>query len=340
MNTDIRRKRFTLRVATKQGDGEAELEDREVLAQFATLGVVDHDGDLIEEGAIGDQDVFMAGWGHDHWSLPPGSGKTYEEDDAAMFKGRFFDTTTGQDHYETIKAVGGQQEWSFGFRVIDGAFETHDGKDVYVIRKTEILEVSPVLQGAGIGTRTVAIKECDGECQARRTQGKHLGFNPVTGLPEYQSEIGKSADMGEATVKLRLDTDEFKRDLQAATQDLTQAFGDDAILQTLADAVAKAVVAGLKPVLGERPVGNSTPAPEPKPKPQAADPEAPEPEPEPVAETQDPPPDDDDTKSTSQLDPALQRDIDALLNRVPTLGTPDDALSTAVNELRARVKQE
>ena len=101
-------------------------------------------------------------------ALPPGSGVTSEDDDAAIFKGRFFDTTTGRDHYETIKQAGGQQEWSFGFRVLDGALETHDGDDVYIIRKTEIFEVSPVMRGAGIKPGTVDIKDCDGQCQARR----------------------------------------------------------------------------------------------------------------------------------------------------------------------------
>ena len=161
MSDEIRQKSVTFQV--KQDDDE-----RTVTARFATLGVVDHDGDIIEAGAIGEQDVFMSAWGHDHWSLPPGSGVTSEDDDAAIFKGRFFDTTTGRDHYETIKQAGGQQEWSFGFRVLDGALETHDGDDVYIIRKTEIFEVSPVMRGAGINTGTVDIKDCDGQCQARR----------------------------------------------------------------------------------------------------------------------------------------------------------------------------
>ena len=45
--------------------------ERSVTARFATLGVVDLDGDIIEAGAIGDQFVMMGAYNHAMAVLPP-----------------------------------------------------------------------------------------------------------------------------------------------------------------------------------------------------------------------------------------------------------------------------
>jgi hypothetical protein len=50
------------------------------------------------------------------------------------------------------------QEWSYGFDVLDYDFTTIDGQRVRVLKKLKVYEVSPVLLGAGIGTRTVTVK--------------------------------------------------------------------------------------------------------------------------------------------------------------------------------------
>ena len=130
-----------------------------VTARFATFGVVDHDGDIIEAGSVGEQDVFLGAWNHSSDRLPPGKGATSETKKAAMFKGEFFDTTSGLEHYKTIKAAGDTMEWSFRFFVEEGGFETRGGNDYYVIRKMRITHVAPVESGAGINTGTVGIKQ-------------------------------------------------------------------------------------------------------------------------------------------------------------------------------------
>ena len=145
-------------------------EARTVTARFATLSVVDLDGDIIEPGAIGEQDVLLGAYNHAYQSLPPGYGKTYETAKAAMFKGAFLDTTPGNDTYATLKQLkeaGVNQEWSFRFYVEEGGFETRKGEEYYVIRKARVSHVAPVEVGAGINTGTVAIKNCDGDCQAK-----------------------------------------------------------------------------------------------------------------------------------------------------------------------------
>ena len=145
-------------------------EERTVIAQFATFGVTDHDGDVTEPGAFREQEVFMGAWNHNPYMLPPGLGKTYEEDDGAYFKGQFFDSVSGNEHYELIKAAGGQMEWSYRFFVEDGFIPVGDDHDYdddvyFVIRQAKITHVAPVEAGAGIGTRTVDVK-CVG-CEAK-----------------------------------------------------------------------------------------------------------------------------------------------------------------------------
>lgn len=159
-------------------------EPRTITARFATLGVVDLDGDIIERGAIGDQEVLLGAYNHDFQSLPPGFGATYETAKAAMFKGTFFDTPVGDLHYQTLKAAqeaGYNMEWSFRFFVEDGGFETRKGEEYYVIRKAKVSHVAPVEKGAGINTGTVEVKVCGPECQAAQASGGSSDGAQATG---------------------------------------------------------------------------------------------------------------------------------------------------------------
>ena len=138
-----------------------------VTARFATLGVRDLDGDMIEPGAIGVQRVQVSQFGHSSWGgqLPVGVGVTEERGDEALADLQFFmDTTHGLEHFKTIKALGDLGQWSFGFNVLQSRDPTDDERQLgikNVLQKLEIFEVSPVLRGAGIDTGTLAAK-CDG----------------------------------------------------------------------------------------------------------------------------------------------------------------------------------
>ena len=74
------------------------------------------------------------------------------------------DTQRGRDAYETVKAMGDIQQWSFGYEVLDsenGMF-TKDGKEeveVRYLKSLKVWEVSPVLVGANQNTHTLAVKE-------------------------------------------------------------------------------------------------------------------------------------------------------------------------------------
>lgn len=136
-----------------------------VTAVFATFNVKDHDGDYTLPGAFDDSaEVIISAYGHGSWrgALPVGKGVIRMEEKRAVLEGQFFlNTMAGKETFETIKEVGGLQEWSYGFDVI----ETGDlgpelrAEGVWrVIKKANVYEVSPVIVGAGIDTGTLATK--------------------------------------------------------------------------------------------------------------------------------------------------------------------------------------
>jgi hypothetical protein len=50
------------------------------------------------------------------------------------------------------------QEWSYGFKVLESEEGEFEGRQVRFLKKMQVFEVSPVMQGAGVETMTVAIK--------------------------------------------------------------------------------------------------------------------------------------------------------------------------------------
>jgi hypothetical protein len=134
-----------------------------VTAVFATLGVKDHDGDVIVKGAIEDgAEVRISAFGHASWggALPVGKGVIAEVGNEAVFTGKFFtDTPEGLSTYRTVKNLGSLAEWSFSLDEVEQEAGEHEGEPVNIIKAIRgQTEVSPVLRGAGIGTRTLAIK--------------------------------------------------------------------------------------------------------------------------------------------------------------------------------------
>ena len=188
-------------IRTKSVTVKADDDSRTVTARFATLGVVDMDGDIIEPGAIGEQDVFMGAYNHDFAMLPPGMGATYETEDEALFRGEFFDTWSGDEHYKTIKAAGGQMDWSFRFFVEEGGFETRAGEDYYVIRKARVTHVAPVESGAGINTGTLDVKSCGPACEAAKSaRSKGEGNAAQSGGIDYEKMMADIAEIVANTV--------------------------------------------------------------------------------------------------------------------------------------------
>ncbi|MFF5445486.1 HK97 family phage prohead protease [Streptomyces sp. NPDC012888] len=147
--------------------GRVEIKDADkgtVKAVFSTFDVIDHDGDVTAPGAIEDGAlVRISAYGHASWggALPVGKGVVRIKGSEAILEGQFFmDTTHGRDTFETVKQLSedGLQEWSYGFDVLDAEPVERDGRSVRLLKRLKVHEVSPVLLGAGINTRTLAAK--------------------------------------------------------------------------------------------------------------------------------------------------------------------------------------
>jgi hypothetical protein len=133
-------------------------------AVFATLGVIDLDGDVITKGAITEgAQVVISAYGHSVWkgAAPVGTGTIHEVGTEAVVRGQYFmDTTKGRDDFNTVAglAKSNQGEWSFGLLDVKSEAGEVNGVKANMIKAVHVPEVSPVFIGAGIDTRTTMTK--------------------------------------------------------------------------------------------------------------------------------------------------------------------------------------
>lgn len=142
-------------------------EDGSFEAVIATLGVVDRDGDIVEPGAFGDATVHVLP-AHDSGSVPLGKAQIVERGNLAIAVGQFNMEIPKAQHWSSslrfdLKNPPSIQEWSWGFRIEEASSDTIDGEPVRHLIDVDTFEVSPVLRGASVGTRTLSAKSDDGE---------------------------------------------------------------------------------------------------------------------------------------------------------------------------------
>jgi hypothetical protein len=232
----VDKKTYTAAAAVKDAD------EGTVQAEFATLDVVDLDGDVTLAGAFGNQAVKLAAWGHDWGNLPVGKGGISEQETKAVFDGQFFlDTTSGQEHFKTVRNLGDLQEWSYGFEVLkavrkgDPAFddlleasglEAVEASKVWrFLKKMRVFEVSPVMRAAGIDTRTTDIKDAKDRPWRELKLNEHADFL----IEEAQAFVDRSQSVTE-------ELDEEGRLLSGSKRDRLQAMGK--ALESVRDEIA------------------------------------------------------------------------------------------------------
>jgi hypothetical protein len=138
---------------------------------MATLNEIDSDGDVTLPGAFGEQ-TFSIVPAHDHYHVPLGKGRLYEEGTEAIVEAKFnLGIPAAKDWHSAIKfdlanppAV---QEYSYAYNLYDGGWKMGEfnGQQVRFFTPkadgspgVDVYESSPVLRGAGNGTRTLAAK--------------------------------------------------------------------------------------------------------------------------------------------------------------------------------------
>ncbi len=151
---DMLTKAFQLKAMGDDGSGTAVI---------ATLGVIDLDGDVTEAGAFGSGQVAKFLPAHDWMHVPLGKATIKEvgNEVRAAFQLNL-DIPAAKDWHSALKfsMEGGlSQEWSYGFKVKDSGFGEFEGQQVRFLKRLEVLEISPVVQGAGIGTELLSVKD-------------------------------------------------------------------------------------------------------------------------------------------------------------------------------------
>lgn len=179
--------------------GRVEIKDADqgsVAAVFATLDAIDSDQDVTVAGAFEDgASVRISAYGHQSWTgaLPVGKGTIRVVGKEAILDGQFFmDTTAGRDTFTVVKELGVLQEWSYGYDPVEFSFGEQDNQQVRFLQKLKVYEVSPVLLGAGIGTRTLTAKSASKAAVRTHQTGVDAGAwdaaAVTSGIPADASE--------------------------------------------------------------------------------------------------------------------------------------------------------
>ncbi len=216
---DILTKAFQLKAMGDDGSGTAVI---------ATLGVIDLDGDVTEAGAFGSGQVAKFLPAHD-WMSPPLGVATIKEvgtEVRADFQLNLA-MPKAQEWHEALKfslSKGVRQEFSYGFKIRDSGFGEFQGQQVRFLKDLEVLEISPVVQGAGIGTELLSVKDHKSlpfadqikavvesveavtaravDIRAKRqADGRDISPDRVKELEAMLRAIGKAAEALDAAVK-------------------------------------------------------------------------------------------------------------------------------------------
>ena len=140
-----------------------------VTAYVSVFGVKDSWGDVVVPGAFADDVAAVASgdlvlpviWSHQRNDPDAWVGQVTEmaEDDTGLPVTMQFDMNEPKaaKAYRLVKS-GRVSEWSFAYKVLEGALvETPDGY-YYELRKVKLYEVGPTLMGANDQTRTLEAK--------------------------------------------------------------------------------------------------------------------------------------------------------------------------------------
>ena len=178
-----------------------------VEAYVNSMGVVDHDGEIIQFDAFnasiekGGQSVA---WFHDQSSpvgkvidaapIELGYGDYDEED---FKKGKLkavmqfnMNTQRGREAFADVQ-FGSVKEWSVGFRSLDDNIERlSNGDNVRIIKSLDWVEVSPVMRGASPDTQTIISKSATDTSKDSEKDSEDVAVTDIAKL-KFQIELEK-----------------------------------------------------------------------------------------------------------------------------------------------------
>ncbi|MGH9380861.1 MAG: HK97 family phage prohead protease [Thermoanaerobaculia bacterium] len=146
-------------MATKRlAGGAVKQQGCEFEAVIATIGVVDSDGDVIEPGAFAGAGAVPVLWGHDSGVIPIGKVRIEERGDLVVAVGSLIDDEACSWLRHDLATPPAAQQWSWGFFPAKFSLGDLDGQQVRFLEEVDLIEVSGVVRGASVGTRTLSAK--------------------------------------------------------------------------------------------------------------------------------------------------------------------------------------
>lgn len=172
-------------------------------AQIATIGVKDHDDDIMLPGAFTEGQTITIQPAHNWMHIPLGKGLIRVDGIKVLVDFKLnLESASGKEWHSWLKfdLENGTpiQEWSWGWewQTLKFRLETIDGESVRLFEKVNVIEASPVLRGAGTETGTVAIKAHNGTVEPPHKTATTDAPWTITGQPD-----GHHLTTGEASIK-------------------------------------------------------------------------------------------------------------------------------------------
>ncbi|MEV4183099.1 hypothetical protein AB0J28_16875 [Streptosporangium canum] len=235
----MERKEFTPVIRGVTGEGK-------VTIVVASLNAVDHDGDVTLPGFFGKQTAQIVP-AHDWNHVPLGRALITESGAEAIAELQFnLKVPAAVDWFEAIKFdhenPPALQEYSYGFNILDGGARIgeHHGRRVRFLQPLKngqpgvrVVEVSPVMLGAGIATRTLAVKRKsdDLDAQARdQLQRLHLKMIHEQLERDIEREYGRAALMEAAQHLMSWYVDVDEADVSTSKKTVAEAAIIDACI--------------------------------------------------------------------------------------------------------------
>ena len=132
--------------------------------------VIDKQGDVYADGAVGGQRVSIGCLNHGSCDGPAGSALTFETEKDIRARGSLdLSTEHGRYQYDVWKALGERAEFSYSFGVNDSETTVVNRRQVRMLKSLRVVSIDLVQAPAGNGTRIISLKsacECDGTCDS------------------------------------------------------------------------------------------------------------------------------------------------------------------------------
>ena len=197
----------------------------QVSAVFATLNVIDHDEEVTRPGAFGSQEAVIVPT-HDWHSVPLGKGLLRESNHEAIGDMKFnLEIPIAKEWHSALKfdLENGTplQQWSYGFDVLQESKGEFEGRQVRFLEKLKVHEISPVLLGAGINTRTLAVKE---HPDLEKIQS---GFQVRRIMNEVSETLHKTQRIIDSEIYVQVDPSRVTRDQVALSAEILMGTASD-----------------------------------------------------------------------------------------------------------------